>query len=201
MGIDMKDKDLKSYFSKNQWYVYYRPTHARIRAQWGTPAFDAERADLESRHRKQTASHLPRKSFFSAIHNFEYSEDFRALPLRTRSGYIAVIKWLPPKDATIELTGITAAFVRRLRDKASRSRGPRFGNAVLSFIQAAIAFFVANGTLATNRVANVPKLVITRTRTTQRRSLSSRRTRLTRPTNPTSAQNCDGNCIGDFTRK
>jgi len=201
MGLDMKGKGVKSYFSKREWYSYHRPTRTRIRAPWGTPAFDAELAEIELQRRRQTIFHLGSKSFFFAIQDFESSEDFRTLPLRKRSGYIAVIKWLSPKDAAIELAEITAPFARRLRDKAARSRGVRFGNTTLSFLQSAIAFYVANGRLATNCVASVPKLPLTTTRTTKRRTLSSQRTCVNRLTDSTCNRNFDDKGIGDFTRK
>ncbi len=162
---------IKAYYSKGRWYAYHRCSRTRIRATWGTTSFDEELAKIKLASAKRQSQPPQTGSFLRALNDFQASDDFRALPLRIRAGWWAVIPWLPPKDTRRSVASFDAAHARRLRDKAARSRGVRFGNMTLALVQGTIAYCVKIGSLTANRVADVPKLSLLPPKATQRRRL------------------------------
>ena len=86
------------------------------------------------------------------------SEDFRQLPLSTRSAFLSARNWLQIKAEAIPLISLTAALVRNWRSQAARERGWRHGNSVLRLVQLAIAIAIEEGSISKNRVRNIALL-------------------------------------------
>ncbi|WP_128958263.1 hypothetical protein [Bradyrhizobium guangzhouense] len=93
-----------------------------------------------------------------AIADFRQSEGYREFPLQVRSYFESIAKWLPAREASLPLAAIDAGFAKRLRDRAGRERGYRFGNHTLLLIQVLVKRAVRAGAPLKDRVRNVPRL-------------------------------------------
>ena len=94
-----------------------------------------------------------------AFIDLQQSERFREFPLRVRDAFQRVATWLPPRQASFPIVQVNASFAKMLRDKAGRERGYKFGNHTLLMLQSIIKASVDAGTLSSNRVKQVPKLL------------------------------------------
>jgi hypothetical protein len=101
----------------------------------------------------------PNGTLREAFIEVQQSEGFREYPLQVRAAFQRVEAWLPPKQAALPITEIDGSFARMLRDRAARERGWKFGNYTLLLLQATINAAVEAGTLPTNRVKKVPKIL------------------------------------------
>jgi hypothetical protein len=104
-----------------------------------------------------------------AFLEFQGSEEFRDYPLQVRTAFQRVITWLPPREASFPIATIDASFGRMLRDKAARERGYKFGNYALLMLKSIIKVAINAGTLYSNRVAQVPRLLPPRQQPTNSR--------------------------------
>lgn len=89
---------------------------------------------------------------------FEASERFREYPLQIRVAFQKVAAWLPEHVAPLSMAEVNAAFTNRLRHKAYRERGQKFSNQLLVLLQTLVKIEIANGSLLSNRIRQVPKL-------------------------------------------
>lgn len=121
--------------------------------------------------------HILNGSIAEALARFETSGENCRFPLQVRDTFRCFQNWLPVREANFALADVTAAFARRLRDKAARERGWRFGNYTLFFLQAVVKAAVDAGGLSTNRVKQVPKILPPRQRSNQRRRIKPARHR------------------------
>jgi hypothetical protein len=107
-------------------------------------------------------SHLsgqpPGPSLLAAFIEFQTSDCFLEHPLGVRTAFQRIAAWLPVRDASYPLARINASFGKMLRDRAARERGWKFGNMTLVLVQILVARAVKTGTLADNRVKQIPKL-------------------------------------------
>jgi len=101
---------------------------------------------------------LEHSSLQSAFDRFRSSGDYWLLPLAVRSTFERIAAWLPSHEALSPLDELNASSAKRLRDKAARERGYKFGNMTLVFIQILVARAVEAGELDRNRVKYVSKL-------------------------------------------
>ena len=114
-----------------------------------------------------------------AFVKFRSLEKFRSCPLKTRTYFQNVADWLPDREAYFPVTCVNALFAKRLRDKAARARGWKFGNYALVLVQILIAEAIETNTIAVNRVRQVPKLLPPRSvLTTDRRRIEAVRNRV-----------------------
>jgi hypothetical protein len=129
-------------------------------------------------------------STLEAYRAYAELDEFRALPLKVRTALRSVANWLPPREASYLLIDIDASFAKKLRDRASRERGWRFGNYALLLLQSIIKAAVDAGTLPTNRVKQVPKLPPPRFPAfSGRRTIRSVRQRMSSPVNVLKREN------------
>ena len=141
---------IKRYFIGGKEYIYHRKTRTRIHAPWGTEEFIAEFARIEARLQDVIEDRATIGTLCHACRMFQSSEQHRNYPLRVRSGFQDVINWLPDRAAAIPLTAVTRAFVRDLRNMATRQRGVRFGNMTLGLLHAVLTWSVETATLKEN---------------------------------------------------
>jgi hypothetical protein len=99
------------------------------------------------------------KTLKQLVIEFQESRHFRELPLSVRTRFIAILDWLPKREASWPLSEINASFARTLRDKAARERGWRFANYALLLLQSIVNSAICAGTLSIDRVRQVPKLL------------------------------------------
>lgn len=156
-------------------YHYHRATGRRLSGDPGSSEYLADYAAAESE--LSALKDKNKTSFFHVLEDFKCSNGFRMLPLRVRSELLSVIAWLPPEDTNRAVTKITAARARHLRDKAARSRGARFANCALLLLQSVMDHCIANGTLAGNPVAAIPKLNPPHSASNNRRLIPNQRAR------------------------
>ena len=114
----------------------------------------------------------------SAFLQLQLSPTFLAYPLEVRAAFGRVAAWLPSREAFFQIIAVDASFAKRLRDKAARERGYRFGNYALLMLQAIIRAAIDSGALSSNRIAQVPRLLPPRQHSAQRRSIRPIRHRL-----------------------
>ena len=108
--------------------------------------------------RKAYTSQTDDDTLIQALFEYQRSDQFREHTLPVRMTFQAIVVWMPDRERSLRLIEVNASFARRLRDKAARERGWRFGNHVLVLLQTVIASAVGIGMLTVNSVRQVPKL-------------------------------------------
>ncbi len=157
----------KRYVVNDQEFIYERKSRVRIRAPWGTSAFDAETARIKASSKKLHFTQAG--TLKDAIESFQSADQYRQHNLRRRAAFQSVIDWLPYREAHTALGEIDAPFARRLRDKASRARGARFANYVLLLLHAVVSHHVEIGLLANNPTIGVSKIKLSKSATANNR--------------------------------
>jgi hypothetical protein len=117
-----------------------------------------------------------------ALVDYQRSDQFCEHPLQVRMIFQVVTIWMPDREASTPLVEINASFAKRLRDRAARERGYRFGNYALLMLQAVIKVAINSGTLSSNRVVQVPRLLPPRRQSTHRRNIRPIRHRISAQT-------------------
>jgi hypothetical protein len=107
--------------------------------------------------------------FQEAFAELRDSNEFRDYPLQVRDAFQRVATWLPPRQGSLPIAEINAAYAKMLRDKAARERGWKFGNYALLLVQSIANAAVDAGALSNNRVKQVPKLLPPRQQPTSHR--------------------------------
>jgi integrase len=145
-------------------YWYHRATGKRLESEAHTAAWLAEIAALDARADTQAQAAAGPATFAGLWKAYTDSPEWRSLKPRTRSDYQAVRDWIGAPAERLVLQQITGAFVLKLRDKAERERGRRFGNYVLQVVRLVIGWgiprdWLGRGKNATdNPAASVPSI-------------------------------------------
>jgi integrase len=147
-------KGLKRYRSKGGWYTYHRKSGRRVNADFGTPAFLAELAAIEGRHREFSPTPGTVGALLSAYRASPYFSD---LAPATRAGYGRMMDLMRPVDA-MPLPELTSQFVAGLRDRISAKHGRRQANYVLAVLSVACENGKEHGLLTQNPVMGVKRL-------------------------------------------
>jgi hypothetical protein len=129
---------------------------ATARRQSKTAGVD--KAEVCSSGITETKKRIRADTLAQAFVKFRSLEKFRSYPLKIRTYFQDVADWLPDREAYFPVTYINASFAKRLRDKAARARGWKFGNYALILLQILISNAAETGAIAVNRVRQVPKL-------------------------------------------
>lgn len=118
-------------------YYYHRATGLRIVAEFGTAAFAAEVARLDS----STKNTSPRDGSLRAlVAGYKVSPEFTSLAQRTRSDYDKIFDWLARISADTIVSEVDTAFVYELRDRAFAQRKRRFANYVVQVVRLLLAW-------------------------------------------------------------
>jgi hypothetical protein len=129
-------------------------------------------------------------SLRNAFDHFRSSDEYWLLPFVVRNSFQKIAAWLPDREALLPLAEINASSAKRLRDKAARERGWKFGNMTLVLIQVLVARAVETEILTSNRVRQVSKLPPPhRQPTSHRRHIEPVRHRAVAPTSPKKKKN------------
>lgn len=165
-------RGIKRYRSKDRWYAYHRRTRRRLRSDWGTRAFFEEIAELDALAARQAQRRCV-DSLQRLFDSFVASERYRDYCLHERTAFHAVMVWMSDKDAGINFRTIDRDFVKRLRNRAFRLRGPRFANRCLALMQVLLGFAVERGELCSNVALGMHHLRPSHPRLGARRKLRS----------------------------
>lgn len=140
-------------------YWYHRATGKALKHDPATAEGMIEVAALDRQAEAVSAVTGHSAGSFAALWDaYRDSPEWRTLKPRTRSDYQAVRDWLGDgaKKAIVKL--MTSQDIIRLRDKAEKARGRRFGNYVLQVVRLVLAWGKPRGWRADNPAADVPQI-------------------------------------------
>jgi integrase len=127
-------------------YYYHRATNKRIEAKFGTAAFAAEVAALDTLAQTRT----PRDGTLKAlIVAYKKSPEYGRLGYRSKADYGKVFDFLAPID-DMPVASLDTAGVYRLRDLALRKRKRRFANYVVQVIRLVLSWGKPRGFVEEN---------------------------------------------------
>lgn len=130
-------------------YWYHRATGLRLKHDPETAEGLLEVRGLDDRAKGVAAVHAAQTGTFAALWTaYRDSPEWRGLKPRTRSDYQAVRDWLGPAADRAVVRAMTPAQILKLRDKAAKERGRRFGNYVLQVVRLTLAWSKPRGWLA-----------------------------------------------------
>lgn len=138
-------------------YWYHRASGKRLESDPTTPEGTAEIAELDRKHGvvQKLADAAP-GTYAELWNNYRESPEWRALKPRTRSDYQAVREWIGDAAAQrMGLGAITTGQIFRLRDKAARAKGRRFGNYVAQVMRLTLEWGRKRDFLKTNPAMDV----------------------------------------------
>lgn len=122
-------------------YYYHRVTGERVHNDPHSAAGLLEIDDLDRKAAKISEAATPGGTFAALWLSYRgrdedsASEEWKALAPRTRSDYQAVRDWIGPAAEKMVIRRVTDDDLIKLRDKAARQRGRRFGNYVIQVVR------------------------------------------------------------------
>lgn len=131
-------------------YWYHRATGLRLKHDPETADGLLEIKGLDDKAKGVSAVLAAQQGTLAALWlEYRDSPEWRRLKPRTRSDYQAVRDWLGQAAERAMVKAITSAQVIKLRDKAEKERGRRFGNYVLQVVRLVLAWGKLRGWLGT----------------------------------------------------
>lgn len=150
---------IKRYFEPKtgKWYAYHRASGERIKAEYGTPEFIAEVAQINATKAARVKVPENAQTLGELIIKYRAVE-FERLAPRTRSDYEKILAYLQP-ISHLRLDTFTPGGVVKLRDKAFAKRGRHFANYVLTILSLLFEFGREREYVATNPVLRTVKKI------------------------------------------
>lgn len=140
--------------SKGSTYYYHRATKARLKAEFGTPEFDAEIRSLDLLTPQKTAPN----SLGALIDLYLASPEFTSeLAPRTRVEYQTILG-LVAGIRPMPLSVINGGFLLKLRDKIFKKHRRRRANYVLQVLSLVFSWGLGRDHVVTNPALGVPHL-------------------------------------------
>lgn len=134
-----------------KWRCYHRASGTAVNLtqfELGTAAFFAECSRITALHQPQIADDKIR-TIGALIKGYRAHDDFKTLSPRTRQDYDHCFDYLAPIDAT-PLQAFTPPLVVKIRDKAAKKMGRKWGNYVKTCMSVAFAWGVERGHMQMN---------------------------------------------------
>jgi len=147
-------KGVKRYRAKGRWYAYHRKTGARFKAEFGSGAFFAELAQLESRLKTQAA--LP-GTLGQLLVSYRTSPTYADLASATRQGYSRMMNLIKPLH-DMPVVELTPQFIAGMRDRIATMHGRRQANYVMAVVSVACEHGKEHGIIADNPVKGIKRL-------------------------------------------
>lgn len=147
-------KGVKRYRSRGRWFAYHRKTGIRLAAEFGTGAFFAELAAIESKLKDSGPLPGTLGLLFSA---YRASTRYSDLAPATKEGYARMMNLVRP-ISDMPLVELTPQFVAGIRDRIATRHGRRQANYVMAVISVACEFGKEHGIVAANPVKGVRRV-------------------------------------------
>ena len=159
VGSVVRLKGLKRYRDKRdgQIYCYHRATGRRLRAQFGTPEFFAEFAQIEAACQEQCRREGLPRTLGEIAGTYTQSARFQELAPRTRKDYLSILSDLA-NIHDMPLAAIDKPFLARLRDAHAKRRGWHRANYLLQVLSQVFKLGEEYGTMKENPALRLAKL-------------------------------------------
>ncbi len=139
------------------WYTYHRGTGKRIEAEFGSPAFFEELAEIERSMREHEVEAAKPGTLQALVLSYRASDAFCDLAPRTKADYERVFAFLEPLWAQ-PLGKFTAPALSALRDRWRKDRGRRFVDYCLTVLRLVFARGIELGLMDSNPAGSVSKI-------------------------------------------
>lgn len=141
-------------------YAYHRKTRQRIRAEYGTPEFQAE---LDALNGLVRPADRPTAGTLAALFDkYRRSPEFIGLAPRTRKDYEKVFDYLRPGAKDQVLATFVTRHILVIRNAVNDKKGRHFANYCVTVIRLVFNWAVSNNELPRNPIAGATKLKIRR---------------------------------------
>jgi integrase len=150
---------IKRYFEpkSGKWYCYHRKSGERIKAEYGTPEFIAEVAQINATAAAKVKIPENATTLGELIVKYRAVE-FERLAPRTRADYQKIFDYLKP-ISHLRLDSFTPGGVVKLRDKAFAKRKRHFANYLLTILSVLFEFAREREYVTTNPVIRTVKKI------------------------------------------